>query len=141
YLQEDILMKTDRVSMAVGLEVRAPLLDHELVEFVNCIPNKFKLRGFTTKYIFKKLMENKIPKSIVYRSKKGFGIPIASWIRNDLKDFTRGLLDSNKIKRENIFNPSFVNLLLKDHLSGRKDNRKLLWTLMAFEMWLEKWGK
>jgi len=141
YLQEDILMKTDRSSMAVGLEVRAPLLDYELVEFINSIPSNLKLRGLTTKYIFKKLMEGKIPKSIVYRPKKGFGIPIANWIRNDLKDFTVELLNSDKIKRENIFNPSFVSQLLKEHLSGRKDNRKLLWTLMVFEIWLEKWGK
>lgn len=141
YLQEDILVKTDRASMAVGLEVRAPLLDYKLVEFVNSIPAELKLRGLTTKYLFKKLMEKKIPKEIVWRPKKGFGIPIAFWIKKELKDFTLELFNQAKIKREGIFNYSYINQLLKEHFSGKKDHRKLLWTLMVLEMWLEKWGK
>lgn len=141
YLQEDILVKTDRTSMAVGLEVRAPLLDYQLVEFVNSIPSKLKLKGLTTKYLFKKLMEDKIPKECVYRPKKGFGIPIGKWIQNELKIFVLDLFNPTKIKREGIFNFSYINRLFGEHFSGKKDHRKLLWTLILFEIWLEKWGK
>lgn len=140
-LQEDILNKVDRASMAVALEVRAPFLDHKLVEFINSLPPQYKLKGFTTKYLFKKLMLGKIPKEIVFRPKKGFGAPIAFWIKKELKDFTLDLLNTAKIKREGIFNPVFTNQLLKDHFSGKKDHRKLIWTLMVFEMWQERWGK
>lgn len=141
YLQEDILVKTDRSSMAVGLEVRAPLLDYQLVEFVNSLPYYYKLRGLTTKYLFKKLMENKIPKEIVYRSKKGFGMPVARWLRKELRDFALELFNQAKLKREGIFNHFYINQLLEEHFSGKKDHRKLLWTLMVFEMWYEKWSK
>jgi len=140
-LQEDCLVKTDRTSMAAGLEVRAPFLDYQLVEFVNSIPARLKLKGFTTKYLFKKLMQKRIPRDIVYRRKKGFGIPVAKWIRKELKDFTLDLFNHVKINQEGIFNHSFINQLLREHFSGKKDNRKLLWTLMAFEMWYEKWHK
>jgi len=141
YLQDDILAKTDRASMANSLEVRAPFLDYNLVEFINSLPSDYKLRGWQTKYILKELMKNKLPKNIIYRSKKGFGIPIAKWIRNELKDFVLELFEEKKIKNQGIFNYIYIKQLLKEHFSGQKDNRKLLWTLMIFQMWLEKWGK
>jgi asparagine synthase (glutamine-hydrolysing) len=139
YLQDDILVKTDRASMANSLEARAPFLDYNLVEFVNSLPSQYKLRGWQTKYIFKKLLKDKIPKNIVYRPKKGFGMPVAKWIRNELKDFTLSLFEEKKIKEQGIFNYSYLNQLLKEHFSGRRDNRKLLWTLMIFQMWQERW--
>ncbi len=139
-LQEDIMNKIDRASMAVALEVRTPFLDYKLVEFANSLPSKYKLRGLTTKYLFKKLMKEKIPKEIVFRSKKGFGAPIAFWIKKELKDFTLDILSPAKIKREGIFNPRFISQLLKDHFSGKENHRKLLWTLIIFEMWQEQWG-
>lgn len=126
YLQEDILVKTDRTSMAIGLEVKAPFLDYQLVEFINSIPSEFKLRGLTTKYLLKKLMEGKIPQESIHRPKKGFGIPIRKWIREELKDFALNLFNPDKIKKEGIFNYSYMNLLLKERLSGKKDHRKLL---------------
>ena len=139
YLQDDILVKTDRASMAVGLEARAPFLDYHLVDFINSLPNNFKLRGWQTKYIFKKLMKDKIPKNIVYRAKKGFGMPVAKWIREELKDFTLELFIEKKIKEQGIFNYSYVKQLLQEHFAGRKDNRKLIWTLIVFQMWARKW--
>ena len=139
YLQDDILFKTDRASMAVGLEARAPFLDHELVNFVNSMPIEYKLRGWQTKYIFKELMKDKLPKNIVYRSKKGFGVPIAKWIRQDLKDFVLDVFSESKIKEQGIFNYRYINNLLKEHFNGQKDNRKVLWTLLVFQIWREKW--
>ncbi|OGZ37097.1 MAG: asparagine synthase (glutamine-hydrolyzing) [Candidatus Portnoybacteria bacterium RIFCSPLOWO2_12_FULL_39_9] len=139
YLQDDILVKTDRASMAVGLEVRAPFLDYTLVDFINSLPTEYKLRGFKTKYLFKELMKNKLPQNIVYRPKKGFGLPIAKWLKNDLKVFVLDSFSESKIKREGIFNFNYIKNLLQEHFSGQKDNRKVLWTLLIFEIWLEKW--
>ena len=140
YLQDDILVKTDRASMAVGLETRAPFLDHRLVELVNSLPASMKLKGWTTKYVFKKMMTDKLPKDIVERPKKGFGMPIGRWLKKELRDFALQLFAPEKIAKEGIFNPVFITQLLNEHLSGKKDNRKPLWTLMVFEMWLEKWA-
>lgn len=140
YLQDDILVKTDRASMAVGLETRAPFLDHQFVELVNSLPADLKLKGWTTKYIFKKMMAGKLPPNIVYRPKKGFGMPIGRWLREDLRELAKQLFAPDKIAKEGIFNPVFITQLLNEHLSGKKDNRKPLWTLMVFEMWLGKWA-
>ena len=140
YLQDDILTKTDRASMAIGLEARAPFLDYTLVDFINSLPNNYKLHGWQTKYIFKQLMKDKLPKNIVERSKKGFGIPVAKWIKNELKDFTLELLGKSRIKKQGIFNYSYIKQLLDEHFSNHKDNRKLIWTLMIFQMWQEKWN-
>ncbi len=139
YLQDDILVKTDRASMAVSLEVRAPFLDHELVDFINSMPNQYKLRGWQTKYLFKELMKDKVPQNIVFRSKKGFGMPVAKWIKDELKDFVLDIFSQSKIKRQGIFNFDYINQLLREHFNSQKDNRKLIWTLLVFEIWLEKW--
>jgi len=137
YMGEDILTKVDRASMFNSLEVRAPFLDVELVEFVNSLPSKYKYRKMTRKYILKKMLENKLPHDIIYRQKKGFGIPLAKWIKEDLKGEILDTFSQDKIKREGIFNHKFINNLLSSHLSGKKDNRKQIWTLYVFEKWFE----
>jgi asparagine synthase (glutamine-hydrolysing) len=139
YMRDDILVKVDRASMMNSLEVRAPLLDYTLVDFIDSIPYNMKIKGWITKYIFKKLMRDKLPKEIVYRSKKGFGIPIGKWLCSELKDLALDYLSETHIKQEGLFNYQFVKKLLDDHFSGRCDNRKYLWTLLCFEMWREKW--
>jgi len=141
YLQDDILVKADRTSMAVGLEARAPFLDYRLVEFINSLPTDFKIKGWQTKYILKKLMKNKLPDNIIYRSKKGFGIPVAKWIKDDLKEFVLDVFNERKIKNQGILNYNYIKKLLQEHFSSRKDNRKLIWTLLIFELWMEKWYK
>jgi asparagine synthase (glutamine-hydrolysing) len=141
YLMDDILVKVDRASMYNSLEVRAPFLDFQLVDFVNTIPANLKLKGLKTKYILKKLMEDKIPKEIVYRKKKGFGMPIAKWLENELKPFCLDLLSKERINNQGIFNYCFIEKLLKDHFDHKKDNRKLIWTLLVFQMWQDKWLK
>ncbi len=139
YLQESILVKVDRASMACSLEARAPFLDYELVEFVMRLPSKWKLRGFTSKYILKKAMERRLPKEVINRSKKGFGVPIAKWVKGPLKELFEELLSSDRISREGFFNPEYVTALLQDHLVNRKDNRKHLWTLLVWELWVNRY--
>ena len=139
YLQEAILVKVDRASMACSLEVRAPLLDYELVEFVMGLPSKLKLKGFTSKYILKKTMKNWLPDEVINRPKKGFGVPIAKWVKGPLKELFEDLLSSNRIKREGFLNPEYVTTLLQDHLANKKDNRKQLWTLLVWELWVNRY--
>jgi len=139
YLQEAILVKVDRASMACSLEVRAPFLDHELVEFVTGLPSSLKLRGFTSKYILKKAMKSFLPQKVIHRKKKGFGVPIAKWVKGPLKELFEDLLSPNRIKREGFLNPAYVGTLLEDHLAGKKDNRKQLWTLLVWELWVNQY--
>lgn len=141
YLPEDLLVKADRASMACSLELRAPLLDYTLAEFIATLPSDLKFRRFTTKYLYKKAVEKILPKEIVYRKKKGFGIPVAKWIKKDLKGLFLDALAPEKIRAEGFFQPGYVQRLLSDHLEGRKDNRKQLWTLLMFELWLQEYGR
>jgi asparagine synthase (glutamine-hydrolysing) len=132
-------VKVDRASMACSLEVRAPFLDYELVEFVMSLPSKWKLKGFTSKYILKKVMENLLPEQIINRPKKGFGVPIAKWVKGPLKELFEDLLSGHKVRREGFLNPEYVTSLLIDHLSNKKDNRKQLWTLLVWELWTDRY--
>jgi asparagine synthase (glutamine-hydrolysing) len=139
YLQESILVKVDRASMACSLEVRAPFLDHELVEFVMGLPPRWKLKGLTSKYILKKAMENRLPDQVIKRPKKGFGVPIAKWVKGPLKELFGDLLSYDRIKQEGFLNPQFVTALFQDHLVNKMDNRKQLWTLLIWELWVNRY--
>jgi asparagine synthase (glutamine-hydrolysing) len=140
YLQEGVLTKVDRASMAHGLEVRVPFLDHRFVELVTGLPERLKLKGFTSKYIWKKAIKSRIPEEITRRGKKGFGIPIAKWLSGELKGLLLELLSEERIKRQGIFNASVVNRLVSDHLAHRIDNRKKLWNLLIFQLWWDSFG-
>jgi asparagine synthase (glutamine-hydrolysing) len=139
YLQEDILVKVDRASMACSLEVRAPFLDHELVEFVMNLPSSLKLRRFTSKYLLKKVMKDFLPKEVIHRKKKGFGVPIAKWVKKPLRELFGDLLAYDRIKKEGFVNSGYVTSLLRDHLANKKDNRKQLWTLLVWELWADRY--
>lgn len=139
YLMDDILVKVDRASMYNSLEVRAPMLDTAVVDFVNGLPLSLKLRGLTGKYILKRLMADKLPREIIQRKKKGFGVPLADWLARDLKPLALELFAEEKIKKQGLFNYQYINKILTDHFSRRVDNRKLIWTLMVFQMWQERW--
>jgi asparagine synthase (glutamine-hydrolysing) len=138
YLQDDILTKVDRASMACSLEARAPFLDYTFVEFVNSIPFDLKLKGLTSKYILKRALRGKLPADILARSKKGFGIPVAHWLATDLKPLASEMFSESRIRRQGLFNPAEVNRLFREHLSGKRDHRKQLWTLLIFQLWLER---
>ncbi len=137
YLENDILVKLDRASMMASLEGRVPLLNNDFVEYVTRLPLDLKLRGLRSKYLFKRALRGILPDHILNRRKKGFGIPVAHWFRGPLKDQMMSALAPEKVRREGYFEPSAVATLIDDHLSGRRDNRKQLWTLFAFEQWHE----
>jgi asparagine synthase (glutamine-hydrolysing) len=121
--------------MANSLEVRNPYLDYRLVSFAASLPERMKLKFLTTKYILKKTARGLIPDDIINRPKKGFGIPVAKWLKGDLKPLMLEMFSEEKLKKDGIFNYKFVGKLVSSHLSGKEDNRKLLWTLLVFQMW------
>lgn len=135
YLCDDILHKVDRASMQNSLEVRAPFLDHRIVEFVSQLPERYKLRGFNKKYLLKKLAYQYIPKEIIERPKKGFGIPITEWLKNELKEPMLDLLSKESLDRQGIFRHKDVRKIINDHLDGKANNRKQIWNLMCFQLW------
>jgi asparagine synthase (glutamine-hydrolysing) len=138
YLQDDLLVKVDRTSMANSLEVRCPLLDHELVEFVCSLPMFYKLHGIKTKYLFKKAAAGFLPASIIQRPKKGFGIPVSRWLCGELKDLMMSHLNQETIARQGLFDWSYIKGLMDAHIGRRADHRKLLWPLIVFQIWYEK---
>ena len=139
YLEGDILTKVDRASMANSLEVRVPFLNHSLAEHVAEIPHSLKLRGMKTKFLLKKAMEGIIPSDILKRPKKGFNMPVAYWLNSDLRELVRDQFQEAKIRREGFFKPTYIQKLITEHSEGTRDNRKLLWTLLVFELWHEKY--
>ncbi len=141
YLQEDVLQKVDRASMACSLEVRIPFLDPRVVEFVWSLPLNFKLRGLSTKYLLKRAMDGCLPEAILRRKKKGFGIPVARWFAGRLKDMVMDTFNETRIRNEGLFNIKYITGLLNEHFQKRKDHRKKLWTLFVFQHWLKRYGK
>jgi len=138
YLQDNLLPKVDRMSMINSLEVRVPFLDHRMVELAVSIHNKYRLKGLKTKYILKKSLKELIPPQLMKRPKIGFDIPLGVWLRNELKDYMMSLLDIKKIKNTGIFDPDFVEKIIKIHLSGKQNFRQLLWPIMIFQNWYDK---
>jgi asparagine synthase (glutamine-hydrolysing) len=137
YLAEDILTKVDRASMAVSLEVRAPFLDPRVAEFAASLPSNYKLHGHKTKYILKKAVRELLPPFVTRRGKKGFGVPVAEWLKEKLRPLARDLLSPERVRRAGVFNPSYVARLQDEHEHGVANHRKLLWTLLMFELWHE----
>jgi asparagine synthase (glutamine-hydrolysing) len=137
YLAEDILTKVDRASMAVSLEVRAPYLDPRVAEFAASLPPRYKLHGYTSKYILKKAAKGLVPPFVWRRGKKGFGVPFAKWLKHELKPLSRDLLSPERLRRNGLFNPEYVARLQDEHERGVANHRKLLWTLLSFELWRE----
>ncbi len=139
YLPEDILTKVDRASMACGLEVRAPFLDAKLVDFIQSLPSDFKYGRNQTKRILKRAVASRLPASILTRPKKGFGIPVAAWLRGPLAPLLADLLSPARLERQGIFRPDEVAQRIAEHHSGRHDHRKPLWTLLMFQLWYDHW--
>lgn len=139
YLPDDILVKVDRMSMANSLESRVPILDHKFVEFAAAIPDRYKLKGFTMKHIFKETVSKFLPHEIIYRKKKGFGIPIALWFRNELKDFAQDILYSKSLKQRGYFNHKAIENMFKEHQTGTRDFSEHLWTFLIFELWCREY--
>jgi asparagine synthase (glutamine-hydrolysing) len=139
YLEGDILFKVDRASMATSLEVRVPFLNAEVVDFAVNLPVELKLRRFTGKFLLKRAMQDELPPEVLQRSKKGFNMPVAHWLTEELRDLTTDYLSPQRIKCQGLFNPDAVERLIQGHLSRRTDNRKQLWTLLVFQLWAERY--
>lgn len=139
YLPYDLLTKVDVASMGCGLECRAPLLDHELIEFALSLPVDWKIRGGRGKRILRDWAAGILPPSIRNRGKMGFGVPIGEWFRGELRDRLRAaLLSGESICRE-IFRPEWLNMLLEEHLSARKNHEHALWLLLMLDSWQKRW--
>jgi asparagine synthase (glutamine-hydrolysing) len=136
YLVGDILTKVDRASMAHALEVRVPLLDHKLVEWISGLPPSLKLRGGEGKYVFKKALEPHLSRDILYRDKMGFSVPLASWFRGPLRKRVSDALLGETLARTGMFNRSFLQEMMDHHQSGKRDYSAPLWTLLMFEAFL-----
>ncbi len=139
YLPDDILTKVDRASMACGLEVRAPFLDAGLVDFIEPLAPRYKYSGGVTKLLLKKAASGRLPSSILGRPKKGFGIPVARWLRGPLAPLLDRLLAPDRLARQGLFRPQEVSRLVSEHRAGVRDHRKPLWTLLMFQLWHEAW--
>lgn len=135
YLMDGVLVKVDRASMLASLEARSPFLDYHLVEFAHSLPYNYKLHGFTTKYILKKMMKDRLPRDIIHRTKKGFGMPVGYWLRGPLKTMLEEMLSREMVNKCGLFNYDFIAKLKDEHYSGRKDHRKPLWNLLVFAVW------
>lgn len=139
YLVDDIMVKVDRMSMACSLETRAPLLDHKLVEFVFSLPGNLKVRGLTTKWIFKKSMEGILPKETIYRQKEGFSIPIKKWLRDEFRDLMEEYLSERRIKEGGLFNYAEIKRMKEEHIKGIENHSHRLFALLLFEIWRERY--
>ncbi len=140
YLPGDILTKVDRASMAHALEVRVPILDHELVEWMAGIPTHLKLKGREGKYIFKKALEPYLPHDIMYRPKMGFAVPMAKWFRDELRNELKARVLGSRMAESGIFEMRILEGMIDDHLRGRSDHATALWTLLMFDAFLENIG-
>lgn len=135
YLPSDILAKVDRMSMAVSLEARAPLLDHKLIEFVGRVPASLKLAGLETKHLLKRAVEGLVPTEILTRPKQGFGVPIQDWINQQLRSRIREVLTESRTLQRGYVDSRYINVLLNEHERGRRDHSDGLWALFMLELW------
>jgi len=135
FLQDDLMTKVDRASMAASLEVRAPFLHHPLVEYVTGLPAGLKLRGLTSKYILKRAIGERLTREIITRRKRGFSIPAARLLRGPLEPLLRRALDPARLFREGLLRPAAVTDLMREHFEGRRDNGRTLWCLLMLQLW------
>ena len=140
YLVDQFLVKSDRMSMANSLEVRVPILDHRIVEFASQIPSKYKIRGFTTKWALRKLLDGKLPQEIVWGAKKGFSPPIPYWISGPLKPFLEDTLSEESVNKIGLFRYETIHQMMKEHFEKKKDHHRRLWTLLNFVLWYRRWA-
>ena len=140
YLADDVLTKVDRATMAVALEARSPFLDHELVRWAVSLPQSARVRGRATKWILRRAYEGALPRSILRRPKKGFGIPMAAWLRGPLRSLVDRVLAPDRLRRQGLFEPKAVHCLVSEHEAGTDDHHKPLWTLIAWQLWAERIG-
>ncbi|MFM7050630.1 MAG: asparagine synthase-related protein [Planctomycetota bacterium] len=140
YMPDDILTKTDRVSMAVSLEAREPLTDHRLVELALRIPARFKFAGGRNKILLRDLLDRHVPRALVERPKMGFSVPIDHWLRGELREWGEHLLDERRLEGEGLLDAHAVRDLWNQHQSGDSQRQWELWNCLMLETWMERWG-
>jgi asparagine synthase (glutamine-hydrolysing) len=139
YLPDDILFKVDRMSMAVSLEARGPLMDYNLVEFAARLPPSLRLHGLSTKYLLKRAMRDVLPTQILHRPKLGFNIPYKNWLRHELLDLLRDVLSPSHLRQQGLFHSGYVQRLIHEHMEGVHDHAHRLWQLLIFQLWAQKY--
>jgi len=139
YMLDDILQKVDRATMTNSLEGREPMLDHRILEFAAQLPDKYKYQNGIKKRILREITHDYIPKELLDRPKMGFAIPIAKWLKNELRDHVEEYLNEDRIEKQGIFNWEFITKLKMDFYKGRKEYDSKLWYFLMFQMWYERW--
>jgi asparagine synthase (glutamine-hydrolysing) len=135
YLPADILTKVDRMSMAHSLEARVPFLDRSMLELCRRIPPRLRMRGLNTKYLLRQAMADKLPTSVLQGKKRGFNVPMPSWLAGNLRDFTRDVLAPARLKRQGLLDAAAVGRIVAEHTSKRADHSRAIWTLLVLSVW------
>jgi asparagine synthase (glutamine-hydrolysing) len=138
WLPDDLLLKADKMTMANSLELRVPFLDHKLVEFAATLPDESKLSGTSGKSLLRKLMQDVLPRPILERPKKGFSIPLASWLRGPLRQFTRDHLQGSSFACGTGMERAEITRIIREHEQGRIDRSQEIWSLLVFHFWHRK---
>ena len=135
FLPDLNLAYSDKLSMAASIEVRVPFLDNAVIDFMRRVPSSLKLRGYTQKYLLKKSMEGLLPREVIYRRKAAFGLPVRSWLRNELREMVGDLLSPQRIRQGGILDPTTVSRMLRENASGKQDYTLQIWALLTLELW------
>ncbi len=140
YMVDNCLTKVDRMSMACSIEARVPLLDRDVVQLAFRMPSALKFDGSQTKILLKRVAARHVPRECVYRPKEGFSIPIKNWLKDEFRGLIENYLAPQRLRQEGIFDPAIVDRLWQEHLANRANHSHLLWSLLVFEQWRDRWG-